>query len=51
MQGVRIGDVFIPKKYASTSGHQLYKITEVLPDGELILQVERYKGGIAEDES
>ena len=51
VQGVRIGDVFIPKKYASTSGHQLYKITEVLPNGELILQAERYKGGIAEDES
>ena len=50
VQGVRMGDVFIPKKYASTSGHQLYKITEVLPDGELVLQVERYKGGIAEDE-
>ena len=51
VQGIRSGDNFIPKKYAtSSSGHQLYKINEVLPEGDLILQVERYQGGIVEDE-
>lgn len=50
IQGVRMGDTFIPKKYASSGGHQLYRITEVLPDGDLVLQTERYKGGIAEDD-
>ena len=50
VQGVRMGDTFIPKKYASSGGHQLYRITEVLPDGDLVLQTERYKGGIAEDD-
>ena len=50
VQGVRIGDTFIPKKYASSGGHQLYHITEILPDGDLVLQTKRYKGGIAEDD-
>ena len=51
VQGIRSGDNFIPKKYASSSStHQLYKINEVLPNGDLVLQVERYQGGIAEDE-
>lgn len=50
VQGIRSGDAFIPKKYASSGGaHQLYKITEVFPNGEIALQVERYQGGIAED--
>jgi DNA polymerase-3 subunit alpha len=44
VQGMRSGDVFIAKKYASSSGHRLYKITEVLPDGEIVLQTERYQG-------
>lgn len=44
VQGMRSGDVFIAKKYASSGGHQLYKITEVLPDGEIVLQTERYQG-------
>lgn len=44
VQGVRMGDSFIPKKYASSGGHQLYKITEVLPNGEIVLQTERYQG-------
>jgi DNA polymerase-3 subunit alpha len=49
VQGIRSGDAFIPKKYASSGGHQLYKITEVLPNGEIAIQSERYQGGIAED--
>ena len=48
-QGMRSGDQFVTKKYASSGGHQLYKITEVFPNGEIALQTERYQGGIAED--
>ena len=49
-QGMRSGDQFITKKYASSGGgHQLYKITEVFPNGEIALQTERYQGGIVED--
>ena len=39
--GIRQGDDFIVKKYASTPGHQLYRITEITKDGELLLQSER----------
>ena len=42
--GIRRGDDFIPKKYASTPGHQLYRILEVSKNGDLILQSERAKG-------
>ena len=50
-QGIRSGDMFIPKKYASSGGsHQLYKITEVFDNGEIALQTERYQGGIQENE-
>lgn len=44
VQGIRSSDTFIAKKYNSSGGHKLYKITEVLPDGELVLQTERYQG-------
>ena len=49
-QGIRSGDQFVAKKYASSGGHQLYKITEVFENGDIALQTERYQGGIAEDE-
>lgn len=44
VQGIRQGDSFITKKYASSPGHQLYKIEEVLDNGDLILTNDRYKG-------
>ena len=47
--GMRNGDNFVSKKYASTGGHQLYRIQEILPNGDLILQDQRYQGGIEED--
>ena len=47
--GIRSGDDFVSKKYASTGGHQLYKIDEILPNGDLILKDSRYQGGEAED--
>lgn len=43
--GIRNGDNFVAKKYASTGGHQLYKIDKILPNGELILKDGRYQGG------
>ena len=49
VMGMRSEDNFIVKKYASSVGHQLYKIDEIMPDGNLILKSERYKGE-AEDE-
>ena len=49
-QGIRSGDQFITKKYASSGGgHQLYKITEVFEDGTIALQTERYQGGVTKD--
>lgn len=39
--GVRQGDNFIVKKYASSPGHQLYHIDEINPDGTLILRNSR----------
>lgn len=49
VQGMRSGDMFMSKKYQSVGGHHLYKITEVFPNGEIALQVERYQGGYAEN--
>lgn len=47
--GIRSGDDFVSKKYASTGGHQLYRINEILPNGDLVLQDSRYQGGTEED--
>ena len=47
--GVRSGDDFVSKKYASTGGHQLYKIDSILEGGELRLKDSRYQGGVEED--
>jgi DNA polymerase-3 subunit alpha len=47
--GIRSGDDFVSKKYASTGGHQLYKIDSILEDGELRLKDSRYQGGVEED--
>ena len=44
VQGMRSGDAFVAKKYASSGGHTLYKITEVLDNGDIVLQTERYQG-------
>ena len=49
VSGMRSEDNFVAKKYASTGGHTLYRITEILPDGDIILQSERYKGEEEED--
>ena len=43
VQGFRSGDNFVPKKYASSGGHQLYKIDSIDKQGDLILKTERYQ--------
>lgn len=48
VMGMRSGDDFISKKYASSGGHQLYKIESI--DGtDVVLTDKRYQGGIEED--
>lgn len=49
VNGVRSGDDFIVKKYASTQGHQLYRIDKVNDNGTLELRCERCQGEL-EDE-
>ena len=49
VQGIRRGDEFVPKKYASSGGHQLYKIDKVFEDGDLQLRHERAMGYDEED--
>lgn len=48
--GMRSGDDFISKKYASTGGHQLYRIEKINDDGSLVLKDHRFQGGIEEDD-
>lgn len=52
VQGVRMDDAFIPKKYANTGmPHQLYKITEISEDGsEIVLQSSRAQGEYDEED-
>lgn len=50
VQGIRRGDEFVAKKYASSSGHQLYKIDQINSDGTLILRSERKQGEETDDE-
>ena len=47
--GMRSGDDFISKKYASTGGLQLFSIEKINDDGTLELKDSRYLGGIEED--
>ena len=49
VQGMRSEDTFIAKKYASSGGHQLYKIDEVI-DNEIRLRTTRAQGDAEEEE-
>ena len=50
VMGIRNGDDFIPKKYNSSVGHQLYKIDEIIDKGRnLILKDKRYQGEIDDE--
>ena len=50
VQGFRSEDTFITKKYAASGGHQLYRIEQIVDNGDLVLTNQRYQGGIEEDE-
>jgi DNA polymerase-3 subunit alpha len=50
VQGIRSGDNFIPKKYASSTSEQLYKILSIDDAGNLKITHQRYQGGFEEDE-
>ena len=41
IKGIRRGDDFIPKKYANTEGHQLYRIQEITNNGDITIISER----------
>ena len=49
VMGIRRGDEFIPKKYASVPGHQLYKIQEIHNGTTMMLAHERAQGEMIED--
>lgn len=50
VKGFRREDMFMSRNYAASPGHQLYRITQVLPNGDLELQGERVKGEAEEDD-
>ena len=47
---IRNGDTFIPRKYSNSQGHQLYRIAELLPNGDITLQTTRAQGEYDEDD-
>ena len=50
VQGIRSGDMFMAKRYASSSFHQLYHIDKIDKDGTIELRSERAQGDAEEDE-
>ena len=50
VMGIRQGDDFVSKKYASSGGHQLYKIEAIQSDGDIVLTDQRYQGGEEEED-
>jgi DNA polymerase-3 subunit alpha len=50
VQGIRRGNEFVAKKYASSQSHQLYHIDKVYDNGELELRGERYQGEEEQDD-
>ena len=42
--GIRSGDNFIAKKYATSDGHTLYKVDEIIDGTDLRIKYERYQG-------
>ena len=50
VQGIRRGDEFVAKKYASSAKHQLYHIDSIDKNGELELRSERKQGDEEIDE-
>jgi DNA polymerase-3 subunit alpha len=50
VMGIRSGDNFIAKKYATSGGHQLYRIEEIIDNTDIRVTNQRYQGGIEEDD-
>jgi DNA polymerase-3 subunit alpha len=50
VQGIRRGDGFVTKKYASSGGHQLYKIDKIFDNGDIILRNIRAQGDEEEED-
>ena len=50
VQGIRRDDEFVPKRYSSTPGHQLYHIDTILENGDIELRHTRAMGMEEEDE-
>lgn len=50
VQGIRRGDEFVLKKYSRTPTHQLYLITDIDENNNIVLTHERKKGELEEDE-
>ena len=44
VMGIRSGDNFIVKKYATTNGHKLYKIEQIIDGNSIRLTHDRYQG-------
>lgn len=44
VKGIRRGDEFVAKKYASSGGHQLYHIDKVNTDGTILIRSNRLQG-------
>jgi hypothetical protein len=49
IQGIRRDDMFVAKKYASTGGHHLWHIDEVIGD-EIVIRATRAQGDFEEEE-
>ena len=49
VMGIRRGDEFVPKKYASVPGHQLYRVKELYDNGSILLAHERAQGEMIDD--
>ena len=49
VQGIRCDDMFVAKKYASSGGHQLYKIDEVI-DNEIKIRTIRAQGDMEDED-
>ena len=49
VMGIRRGDEFVPKKYASVPGHQLYRVKELYDNGSMLLAHERAQGEMIDD--
>ena len=49
VQGIRCDDMFVAKKYASSGGHQLYKIDEVI-NNEIKIRTTRAQGDMEDED-